>query len=725
MRTPVTGHPTPEQEMTVRKPPTRPRYDPRVGLSASGRSVRPAIGPEQRLAMTGMGSFDWDLDLGTFDLDEAGLRVFDLRPEEFSRRPDALVLRVTPEECARIDRDLRRIVQSGRRSYSGYFQITRRNGVKQWTHAQGTILRNDVGDAYRIVGIVRDTTAELSQAPPAGEPGTEPLRRRFSSTVGRTTEALSHPVSVEDVIAVLTGADGLERFGADGLALGLVEGGHLRIAAVSGESLQGGYRGDHLRRLDETLPLTDTVRSRQPRFVTSFEALAERYPLMRPFLESIGMDAAAFLPLIAQGRPIGALALLYRSHDEFSREDRELGTALAAIVAQSLQRAILFDQEREFATGLQSSMLPRHIPRFDRAEIAVRYHAASSGREVGGDWYDVVALPQNRVGLVVGDVQGHDTHAAAVMGQLRIALRAYAAEGHSPCTVLARASRFLAELDTERFATCGYAQLDLTTGTVSAARAGHLGPLIRHTDGRTGWPDVRGGLPLGLASTLDLNEFPETRLDLVPGETLVFCTDGLVEERGLDITVGMEALADAVHHGPQRADDLADHIADSLWRRWGSNDDVALLILRRAPDPGTTHAPRIHQYVHQADPEGLAEARGALRQALTDWRLDEIADDVELAAGELLVNVLLHTEGGAVLTLEVLPEPVRRVRLSVQDRSSVWPRRRSPGEAATSGRGLMMIDALADAWGVEPRGDGKAVWCEFGPAADSENVSSQ
>jgi serine phosphatase RsbU (regulator of sigma subunit)/anti-sigma regulatory factor (Ser/Thr protein kinase) len=695
----------------------RAPYDPRVGRSASGRSVPPEFGPEQRLAMTGMGSFDWDLDQGTFDLDDAGLRVFDLRPEEFNRRPDSLVLRVTPEEGDRVDRDLRRTVQSGRRSYSGYFQVTRRDGVKQWTHAQGTILRNDVGDAYRIVGIVRDATDELSQAPPAGEPGTEPPRRRFSSAVGRTTEALSHAVTVADVTAVLTGAGGLERFGADGLALGLIEGGNLRVVAISGEPLAG-YRGQQVRRLNEMLPLIDAVVSQRPRFVTSFEALGERYPLMRPYLEGVEVDAAAFLPLIAQARPIGGLALFYRSHEDFPREERELGVALAGILAQSLQRAILFDQEREFATGLQSSMLPRHIPRFEGAEIAVRYHAASSGREVGGDWYDVVALPQNRVGLVVGDVQGHDTHAAAVMGQLRIALRAYAAEGHPPSTVLARASRFLAELDTERFATCGYAQLDLTTGTVSAARAGHLGPLIRHTDGRTGWPNVRGGLPLGLATVLDLHEFPETRLDLVPGETLVFCTDGLVEERGLDITIGMEALAEAVHHGPERAEELADHLAETLWQRWGSNDDVALLILRRSPDPGTTHAPRIHQYVHQADPEGLAEARLALRQALTAWDLPELADDIELAAGEMLVNVLLHTEGGAVLTLEVLPEPVRRVRLSVQDRSSVWPRRRSPGEAATSGRGLLMIDALADAWGVEPRGDGKAVWCEFGPAAD-------
>lgn len=696
-------------------PPTRSsraRHDPRVGPPANRRPAGPALGPGERLAMNGMGSFDWDLDRGIFDLDDIALDVFDLRPEEYDRRLDSLVLRITPEEGARLDMELREALQSGRRSYGGYFQVTRRDGVKQWTHTQGTILRDELGNAYRVVGVVRDATDELAHIPRPGEPGGDRELRSVSSTVRRTTDALSHAVTVDDVTAVLTGAGGLERFGADGMVLGLIEGGSLRIVAVTGDPMVG-FQALQLRRLDESLPLAQAVMTQRPRFVTSFAEMGERFPLLRPFLDKVDLDAAAFLPLIAQARSIGGLGLFYRKREEFSREDRELCGTLAGILAQSLQRAILFDQEREFATGLQASMLPRHIPRFEGAEIAVRYHAAWSGREVGGDWYDVVALPQNRVGLVVGDVQGHDTHAAAVMGQLRIALRAYAAEGHSPSTVLARASRFLAELDTERFATCGYAELDLTGGTVRAARAGHLGPLIRHADGRTGWPNVRGGLPLGLATTLDLQEFPETRLDLVPGETLVFCTDGLVEERGLDITLGMEALAEAVLRGPQHAEELADHLADNLWQRWGSNDDVALLILRRAPDPGTTHAARIHQYVHQADPEGLAEARSALRQALAAWGLPELADDVELAAGELLVNVLLHTEGGAVLTLEMLPEPVRRVRLTVQDRSSLWPRRRSPGEAATSGRGLLMIDVLSAHWGVEPQGDGKAVWCEF------------
>jgi serine phosphatase RsbU (regulator of sigma subunit)/anti-sigma regulatory factor (Ser/Thr protein kinase) len=670
--------------------------------------------------MNRMGSFDWDLDQGILDFDEAGLRVFDLRPEEYSRRPDGLVLRVEPGEGDRLDREIRRAVQSGRPSYSAYFMVTRRDGTKQWTHTQGTIVRDEQGYARRVVGIVRDARDDFTHSPPpAAAEGSGPAGgvRSFTSTVGRTTEALSHAVSVRDVVAVLTGAGGLQRFGADGLVLSLVEGATMRFIATSGELMARMGHPEPVR-LVESLPLADAVLTRKPHFVGDIDDLRERFPLIEPYVEKLGLAAGAFLPLIAQSRAIGGIALLYHDRHEFTREQRELGTALAGIVAQSLQRAILFDKEREFATGLQSAMLPRHIPRFEGAEIAVRYHAASSGREVGGDWYDVIALPQNRVGLVVGDVQGHDTHAAAVMGQLRIALRAYAAEGHPPSSVLGRASRFLAELDTERFATCSYAQLDLTTGSVHAARAGHIGPLIRHTDGRTGWPHVRGGLPLGLAGILGLPEFPETRLDLVPGETLVFCTDGLVEERGLDITVGMDALAEAVHHGPQRVEELADHLAERLWQRWGSSDDVALLVLRRNPDPGTTRAPRIHQYVHQADPEGLADARLALRQALTAWGLEDLADDIELAAGELLVNVLLHTEGGAVLTLEVLPEPVRRVRLSVQDRSSVWPRRRSPGEAATSGRGLLMIDVLADAWGVEPRGEGKAVWCEFGPEAE-------
>ncbi|MFF3753163.1 SpoIIE family protein phosphatase [Streptomyces sp. NPDC002018] len=676
---------------------------------------RAVIGADERLALNRMGSFDWDLESGNLGLDPAALDVFDLCPGEFEGTAESLLQRVPRAEWIRLEAVVDGAVRNGRLSYGSYFLLVRRSGVRQWTHTRGRILRDSLGRAYRVVGIVRDATAELAEFSLVSP--SEETRQGLNSLVRSTTEALSRAVTVDDVAAVLTGVGGLERFGADGLALGVVEGGTLRLIALAGESMDA-LDDLRLHRLDGTLPLAEVVLSRQPRFVASLSDLVvDRFPGLRPYVRRLGYKAAAFLPLITQGRSIGCLALFYRRRTHFSAETRSMCLGLAGIVAQSLQRAILLDQEREFATSLQASMLPRDIPEFPGAEIAVRYHAAWSGREVGGDWYDVIALPRNRVGVVVGDVQGHDTHAAAIMGQLRIALRAFAGEGHSPATVLARASRFLAELDTERFATCTYAQVDLGSGVIRAVRAGHLGPLVRHTDGRTGWPNLRGGLPLGFATTFGQEDFPETRLDLVPGETLILCTDGLVEEPGRDISAGMDTLADIVRSGPGAAGALADHLSDRLWERWGTGDDMALLVLRRRPDPGTDQAPRIHQYVHQADPEGLVETRAVLRQALADWGLAALTDDVELAAGELLVNVLLHTESGAVLTLEILPEPVRRVRLWVKDRSSVWPRRRTPGEAATSGRGLLMVDAVSARWGVEPRGDGKAVWCEFDPDA--------
>ncbi|MFD0151721.1 SpoIIE family protein phosphatase [Streptomyces sp. NPDC055721] len=671
------------------------------------------IGPAERLAMNRTGSFDWDLDTGTIDVDESGLLVFGLAGDTYDGRPATLLARLAPEERTRLEDIVREAVKGGSVSYTAHFPIPQDEGAPHWTHVQARILRKPDGRAQRIVGVVRDTTAEVTHSAFVQE--LEKRREVQTSIVERTTNALSRAVTVDDVTAALTGPGGLARLGAEGLALGLVENGSLNVIALSGESLDA-LNDFRSRRLDRGLPLAEAVLSGRPRFVSSFQSLGRDFPELAPYLSRLQFRSACYLPLVAQARSLGGMALFYRGRSAFNPDERNLALGLAAIVAQSLQRAILFDEERELATGLQATMLPRRIPEITGGEIAVRYHAAWSGRQVGGDWYDVIPLPRGRVGIVVGDVQGHDTHAAAIMGQLRIALRAYAGEGHAPSTVLARASRFLAELDTNRFATCTYAQVDLASGTLRAVRAGHLGPLIRHTDGRVGQPNLRGGLPLGLATVFGDEEFPETRLDLVPGETLVLCTDGLVEQPGSDIEAGLDALSEAIGSGPPQAEALADHLSERLWERWGSGDDVALLVLRRSPDPGTPRAPRIHQYIHQADPQGLSDARAAVTQALRDWGLPELADDAELLTGELLVNVLLHTEGGAVLTLEVLPEPVRRVRLSVQDRSSAWPRRRTPGEAATSGRGLLLLDALASRWGVEPRGEGKAVWCEIEPA---------
>ncbi|MEV1026223.1 SpoIIE family protein phosphatase [Streptomyces sp. NPDC050264] len=668
------------------------------------------IGPEQRMFLTGTGSFDWDLESGEVSLDASALGLFDLLPGEFGGTVSSLHERLPSEELVRITFAVTEAITSGTDSYGVYFRLRHRDGTLHLHHVRGHILRATDGRPVRAVGVLRtasDDGAELAAIEPRDE-----RRQGIALMVQGTTDALSRAVTVDDVVAVLSGASGLDRFAADGLVLGLVEGDHLKLIALVGQTMQA-LDELKLHKVDSTLPLAEAVMTRKPRFVGSLPTLARHYTRLGPYMERMKLDSAAFLPLVAQDRAIGGLALFYRGRKEFTDADRNLCIGLSGIVAQSLQRAMLFDEERDLAKSLQATMLPRGIPEVADSEVAVRYHAAWGGRDVGGDFYDVIALPRGRIGVVVGDVQGHDTHAAAIMGQLRIALRAFAGEGHAPATVLSRASRFLAELDTERFATCTYAQFDPATGIVRAVRAGHLPPLVRHVDGQVGVPRVRGGLPLGLATDFGMEDYPEVRLDLVPGETLVLCTDGLVEDSGLDLDTGLRNLAEVLREGPEPAEELADHLSRALWERWGSSDDVALLVLRRLPDPGTPQEPRIHRYVHQADPEGLADTRAALREHLALWGLGAVADDVEVAAGELLVNALLHTEGGAILTLEVLSGPPCRVRLWVKDRSSTRPRRKSPGETATSGRGLLMVEAIASRWGVEPRGEGKAVWCDF------------
>ncbi len=690
--------------------PRADRATPRVEEEAPGVSHHEPIGLRERLSLNRMGTFDWDLDSGFMDLDPGAMEVFDLHPGEYDGAPMSLISRVPPEEGLRLDAAVSQALQDGISSYGAYFRIQCRDGTRRWTHSQGRILHDARGVAYRIIGIVREATSELADS--ALLRSLQQERQRQTVMVQQTTAALARALSVKDVTRVLTGAGGARRFGADALVLGLVTSDRFEVIATAG--LDGEVPADMMNSwLDDTLPLSEAVRSRRPSFLSTRGELIARYPRLRPYVDVLPTGSAAFLPLIAQDTVLGALGLFNHEPAVQSAEARNLALALAGVVAQSLQRATLFDQEREFATGLQAAMLPRRLPPIAGGEVTVRYHPASVGRDVGGDWYDVIQLPQGRTGLVVGDVQGHDTHAAAVMGQLRIALRAYASEGHPPETVLVRASRFLAELETERFATCTYVQADLESGALHLARAGHLGPLICNSSRHIDWPEVRGGLPLGLATAFGQDHFPETQLFLEPGSTLLLCTDGLVEQPGQDISAGIDALSAAVRSGPAALDALADRLSNHLWAEPGSDDDMALLLLHRSAIPGEAATPRLRLHVHQADPAGTAEVRSALRRTLDQWRAGAVTHDVEVAASELIANALTHTESGALVSVELLPGAPRRIRLEVEDRSSQWPRRRRPGETATSGRGLLLVEALADRWGAEPRGSGKALWCEF------------
>ncbi|MCX5609583.1 MULTISPECIES: SpoIIE family protein phosphatase [unclassified Streptomyces] len=672
--------------------------------------------PDTSLALNRMGTFDWDLDSGRMFLDPTALEVLDLRPDEFDGTTAGLRPRIPPADEARLEARVAQALKDGHSHYGAYVRGRRRDGTLAWIHIQGHIVRDPGGRPYRVIGILRDAAHDPGEPGAAGEQAED--RRRMTGVVERTTAILAHARTVNDVTDVLKDPEALGHLGAVSVMLGVVDGARIHLVA---EGQLGSYVPEiEYTRIDAQFPMSEAVRTMQPVYLASREEFQLGYPQLWPYIEPLSVRSGAYLPLIAQGRPIGALGLLYTRDGDFTAEERNLLMALGSGIAQSLQRAMLFEQEHDLAEGLQRAMLPRRIPEVPGARIAVRYRSARMGRDIGGDWYDVIPLGEGRVGVMIGDVEGHDTDAAAVMGQLRIVLRAYIAEGHTPGTAMARASAFLRELETDRFATCTYAELDLTTGMLRMVRAGHLDPVVRRGDGSCHRIQVAGGLPLGLPPREQSGTgsgYPVTSLELHPGDTLLLCTDGLIERPGADPDTGMRELMAAARGGPVDVEELADVLCDLVGDA-GGGDDMALLVLRRRGTPTGRGGGPLRQRLEPGDPEAPAMARHLIRAAVAAWGARERADEIELAADELITNALVHTDDGADVGMRLTAEG--RIRIEVEDTSSALPRRREAGDWAVSGRGLLLVERLADAWGVEPRGGGKCVWCEFAVTAPEQ-----
>ncbi|RKN43847.1 SpoIIE family protein phosphatase [Streptomyces hoynatensis] len=532
------------------------------------------IRPYVCLALNRMGIFDWNLDEVLIHMDGGALEVFDLDPDEFTSLPSDLGRRVPEEEASRLYAMVQQAVEDGSAGYGAYFRLRRRDGTMQWTHTQGRILRDEAGTARRIVGIVRDAGGELRHV--LAREAQDEERRRQAGLVEALSESLANASTVREVISVLTGARGMGRLGAVSLQLAMVEDGRVRLL------VHGTVRTpeSEVTRLEDPLPMNEAMRTQRPLFLTSPQELVRRYPAMRRPVEALKVTAAGYLPLTARGTSLGGLGLLFWGKREFPPEERNLLRAISVAIAQGLRGAVLSEQEHDLAESLQQAMLPRGIPRVEGACVAVRYRSARVGRDVGGDWYDVISLPGGRVAAVIGDVQGHDTRAATLMGQLRIVLRAYAAEGHPVAAVMSRASAFLRDLEGERFATCLYVEHDPATGSLRMVRAGHLAPVVRAADGTSRVLAVPGALPLGVAAQFGEREWPVHEGRLERGDTLLMCTDGLIERPGWDVDEGMRTLAGTLSEGPAELEELADWLA-GVRGHGPDEDDMALVLLRR------------------------------------------------------------------------------------------------------------------------------------------------
>ncbi|MFB9391426.1 SpoIIE family protein phosphatase [Streptomyces coeruleoprunus] len=390
--------------------------------------------------------------------------------------------------------------------------------------------------------------------------------------------ALTEAVTARQVSEVVT-EELLPAFGGRQLAIYLLSERHLHLAWETGFPQGFLDRFDGVG-LDARLPGVETLTSGRPIFFESMQRLAAAYPGI-PLDAHVG--ARAFLPLIASGRPVGSCILGFDQPRGFSPEERTVLTALAGLIAQALERARRYDTEAALARGLQDALLPHRLPRHRHVDTLGRYLPGTQGMDVGGDWYDVVETPRG-LALAIGDVQGHGVSAAATMGQLRSAVRAFALAGHDPQEVMSGTNRLLIDLDPGQFASCCYAVLDPVTGALQAVRAGHLPPLLRHPDGRTEPVDLPGGVVLGVDADA---HYPVTGLDLPQGAVLALFTDGLVEQPGTDIDVGIARLCGALAGlGPAPLAAIADRLIDEARDATDRPDDIALLLAsRRTPDP--------------------------------------------------------------------------------------------------------------------------------------------
>ncbi|GGZ15812.1 PAS sensor protein [Streptomyces nitrosporeus] len=352
--------------------------------------------------------------------------------------------------------------------------------------------------------------------------------------------------------------------------------GRLRIEGRRGQvpGLMDRFEG---AALSSDTPASHVLMTGVPGFFTDFAELVRRYP-SAGLLEAV--SACAFLPLVVSGHPVGTLVLAYDRPRVFEPEERALLTSVAGLLAQALDRARLYDAKDRLSHSLQAHLLPRTLPRVAGLDVAARYLPAARGMGIGGDFYDLIRLDDTTAAATIGDVQGHNVNAAALMGQVRTAVHASA--GAPPDEVLSRTNRLLTDLDPDLFTSCLYAHLDLAGHRAVLATAGHPPPLLRQPDGRTEALDLPPGLLLGVDPG---SRYPTAEVPLPPGAALALFTDGLVEAPGVDLD---DAMADLAEHFALALEQPVDAVADTLVRyaeqATPGTDDIALLILNAVPE---------------------------------------------------------------------------------------------------------------------------------------------
>ncbi|SFJ38665.1 PAS domain S-box-containing protein [Amycolatopsis sacchari] len=550
-------------------------------------------------------------------------------------------------------------------SGSAVLPLRHRDGHRVWTAVNYNAV-HDEQSRRRVVGTVRDVTAERYAVQ---------RESALSALSQRLAGAAAEPEVVQQALEFLRAQWGARRVLAVTWRTG---------AAPSAVSTEDGTASWD----DLPGPLRKTVED--------LRALPPLHPG-----HATGPKAAPGVGTTVD-HPDGQLAIWLEPDPArpLGEQDETLFALLCGTLAQALRRAYGSDQQRAVALALQRSVLgPAKLP----AGYAVRYEPATPPLEVGGDWYDVVPLPDGRTGIVVGDCVGRGLPAAAVMGQLRSACRALLLEDGGPRHTLTALDRFADQLPGASCTTVFCGVLDPEAGTLTYSSAGHLPGILVDATGAVRCLEEAGGVPLAVGIGRPRREATAV---VPPGAVLLLYTDGLVERRRQSLDEGIDRAGEIAKAGRSaELEDLASRLMSELRPECGYDDDVALLLYRRpVPDYAQTFP---------AEPESLALMRAALREWCARSGLDpHLVQDVVVAVGEACTNSVEHA----------YPDSAREVGLSakvddglltvVVTDSGRW-RIPPPDNHVLRGRGLDLMRALASAVTVDTSEDGTTVTLQW------------
>lgn len=426
------------------------------------------------------------------------------------------------------------------------------------------------------------------------------------------------------------------------------------------------------------------------------------------FME-LGLHTAMVVPIRARGTTMGVATFFRSQVDEpFRADDLRLAEDFVTRAAVCVDNARRYTREREAALVLQRSLLPQSVPEQAAVRVASAYRPANELGDIGGDWYDVIALSGARVALVVGDVAGHGIDAVATMGRLRTAVQTLAALDLRPEELLAHLDDLVGRVVREERGrrsdagalgtSCLYAVYDPIAGTCSMAGAGHPAPAVVAPDGTVTFTELPSGPRLGVGGL----PFESVEFPVAEGSVLALYTDGLLLA-GPGEALGEERLRRCLAARGPVLDARCEHVIGELVPARPQDDATLLLAEARALDPD-----RYASWDLPADPAVVAEARATAAERLARWGLSELAFTTELVVSELVTNAIRH--GSAPIRLRLILEQV--LTCEVFDGSSTAPYLRHPRTTDEGGRGLFLISQFAERWGTRYTADGKIIWTE-------------